>query len=109
MPDYTGNEFPFLTDLLTFIVFLPAYYLYFTGIIPFLLFRLLKKSSISTYLNGIFILSAFLYAINSYLTFVSIPIRLFVHLLTTFPVLIFWAVVINVVTIKNQNLLIKAK
>lgn len=109
MPDYTDNEFPLITDILTLIVFLPAYYFCFTGIVPFLIFRILKKSTISYFFIGVFIISSFLYSINSYFTFISLPIRLFIHLLTSFPVMIFWVVLMNVVTIKKQNLSSKAK
>ena len=94
-PDYEGNDFPLFTDITTFLLFLPSYFLLCCAIIP-LVIALLTPNKVAK-LGVIFVVctTAFFNSFQ-YIFFESINFKLLVIFLTLLPTFIFGMVVLAV-------------
>ncbi len=94
-PRYEGNEFPIFTDILTFFLFLPSYFMLFCAIVPLIIALLipnkLAKFSLIFGVCAVAIINSFQYIFVEMLSF-----KLLVIFLTLPPVFIFWMVVLTV-------------
>ncbi len=94
-PNYEGNEFPLFTDITTFVLFLPSYFLLLCAIVPLVIALLISnkvaKFSIILAVCAVAIVNSFQYTV-----FELIALKLFVIFLTLTPVFLFWVIVINV-------------
>lgn len=94
-PDYEGNDFPLLTDITTFLLFLPSYFLLFCAIIPLVIIYLIPNE-IAKF--GIIFAVCTITFFNSYqyIFLESISFKLLAIFLTLPPVFIFWIVVLAI-------------
>ena len=92
-PSYEGNEFPLFTDIITFFLFLPSYFMLFCGIIPFaialLIYNKVAKISVIFFICVVAIVNSLQYIVIG-----SISLKLLVIFFTLPPTFIFWMVVL---------------
>lgn len=101
-PKASDELFPLFTDATTLIIFLPAYFYIFCGVLPFICMMLFKNKLIRTVLILIVITFTFINSLN-YLSFYSMQTRLLFDAITIIPTLLFWLIVLNLNTLANMN------
>lgn len=94
-PNYEGHEFPLFTDIITFLLFLPSYFMLFCAIIPLVIAIIIHnkvaKISVTLVVCIFAIVNSFQYIVIG-----SMSLKLLVILLTLPPTFIFWMVVLTV-------------
>ena len=99
-PDYEGNEFPLFTDMTTFLLFLPSYFLLFCAIIPLAIVHLIPNK-IAKFGMIFAVCTITFFNSYQYIFLESISFKLLAIFLTLPPVFIFW---IAVIAIKSNRI-----
>ena len=94
-PSYEGNEFPLFTDIITFFLFLPSYFMLFCAIIPLVIALLIHnkvaKISVIFVIGVVAIVNSFQYIVIG-----LVSLKLLVIFFTLLPTFIFWMVVLAI-------------